>query len=209
MWLLKGILFLLRKYSSVQLLSRVRLFATPWTAARQASLSITNSWGLLKLMSIVLVMPSSHLFLCPTFNLSQHQGLFQWVSSSHWVSEVLEFQVQHQSFHENLGLISFKVDRLDLLAVQGTLKHLLHHHSSKASIHPFKFLIHPCQAFAKGSVWLLWWIDWKNVSKFSTSHSVAAPLFKRRILFPFEIRWTQAEHQNLPEISEQNKRFPW
>ena len=64
MWLLKGILFLLRKYSSVQLLSRVQLFATPWTAARQASLSITNSWGLLKLMSMESVMPSNHLILC-------------------------------------------------------------------------------------------------------------------------------------------------
>ena len=74
-------------FSSVQLLSHVQLFATPWTAACQASLSITNSWSLLKLMSLKLVMPPNHLILCcppssPVFNLSHHQGLFQWVSSA-------------------------------------------------------------------------------------------------------------------------------
>ena len=88
---------------SVQSLSPVWLFGTPWTAACQASLSITRSWSLLKLMSIELVMPSNHLiFHCPlfltTFNLSQHQGLFKWVISSHLVAKVLEFQLQHQSF---------------------------------------------------------------------------------------------------------------
>ena len=94
-WLIPGL-------SSVQSLSHVRLFATPWTAAQQVSLSITNSWSLLKLMSIESVMPSNHVILChfpspPDFNLSQHQGLFQWVSS-HQVAKVLEFQLQHQSF---------------------------------------------------------------------------------------------------------------
>ena len=69
----------------------------------------------------------------PAFNLSQHQGLFKWVSSSHQVTKVLEFQIQHQSFNEYPGLISFRMDWLDLLAVQGTLKSLLQHHSSKAS----------------------------------------------------------------------------
>ena len=86
-------------FSSVQSLSHVWLFATPWTAAYQASLSITNSQSLLKPMSIESVMPSNHLILSPpTFNLSQHQGLFKWVSSSHQVAKVLEFQLQHQSF---------------------------------------------------------------------------------------------------------------
>ena len=89
-------------FSSVQSLSRVRLSVTPWTAARQASLSITNSWSLLKFMSIESVMPSNHLILSspslPTFNLCQHQGLFQWISSLHQVAKVLEFQLQHQSF---------------------------------------------------------------------------------------------------------------
>ena len=86
--------------SSVQLLSRVWLFGTPWTIARQASLSITNSWSLLKLMSIESIQPSHPLLspFPPTFNLSQHQGLFKWVSSSHQVAKVLEFQLQHQSF---------------------------------------------------------------------------------------------------------------
>ena len=69
-----------------------------------------------------------------TFNLSQHQGLFQWVSSSHQVAKVLEFQLQHQSCNEHSGLVSFRIDWLDLLAVQETLKSLLLHHSSKASI---------------------------------------------------------------------------
>ena len=70
----------------------------------------------------------------PTFNLSQHQGLFKWISSSHQVAKVLEFQLQHQSFNEYSGLISFRMACLDLHAVQGTLKSLLQHHSSKASI---------------------------------------------------------------------------
>ena len=69
----------------------------------------------------------------PTFNLPQHQGLFKWISSSHQVAKVVEFQLQHQSFQWILGLISFRIDRLDLLAVQGTFKSLLQHHSSKAS----------------------------------------------------------------------------
>ena len=74
-------------------------------------------------------------FLSPlAFNLSQHQGLFQRVISSHWVAKLLEFQLQHQSSNEYAGLISFGIDWFDLLAVQGTLKDLLQHHSSKASI---------------------------------------------------------------------------
>ena len=81
--------------------SCVWLFVTPWTAACQASLSITNSRSLLKLMSIESMMPSNRLILSsssPTLNLSQYQGLFQWVSSSHQVDKLLEFQLQHQSF---------------------------------------------------------------------------------------------------------------
>ena len=88
--------------SSVQSLSRVQLFANPWIAAHQASLSITNSCSSLKLMSIESVMPSSHLTLCRPLllppNCSQDQSLFQWVNSLHEVAKVLEFQLQHQSF---------------------------------------------------------------------------------------------------------------
>ena len=87
---------------SVQSLSRVRLFATPWIAARRASLSTTKSRSLLRLMPIESVMPSSHLILSscspPAPNPSKHQGLFKWVNSLHEVTKVLEFQLQHQSF---------------------------------------------------------------------------------------------------------------
>ena len=101
---LRNILNLL-DVSSVQSFSHVWLFATSWTVACQASLSITNSRSLLKLTSIELVIPSNQLILChplsspsPTFNLFQHQCLFQWVSSSHQVAKILELQLQNQSF---------------------------------------------------------------------------------------------------------------
>ena len=123
---------------SVQSLSCVWLFATPWITARQASLSITNSQSLLKLVPIQLVMPSSHLILSspspPAPNPSQHQGLFQWVSSSNEVAKYWSFSFSISPSSEHPGLISFRMDWLDLLAVQGTLKSLLQHHSSKASI---------------------------------------------------------------------------
>ena len=88
---------------SVQSLSCVQLFVAPWTAACQASLSITNSWSLLRLMSMESVEPSNHFILCHPLlflpsTLPQHRGLFKWVSSSHQVAKVLEFQIQHQSF---------------------------------------------------------------------------------------------------------------
>ena len=124
-------------FSSVQSLSHVRLFETQWTTARQASLSITNSQSLLKLMPFELVMPSSHLILChphllppsifPSIRVFSNESALciRW--------QVLEFQLKHQSF-QHPGLISFRMDWLDLLAVQGTLKSLLQHHSSKASV---------------------------------------------------------------------------
>ena len=110
--------------------------ATPWTAAHQASMSITNSQSLLTPMSIASVMPSDPLLSLspPAFNLSQHQGLFQWVSSSHQVAKVWSFSFNISPTNEHPGLISFRMDWLDLLTVQGTLKSLLQHHSSKASI---------------------------------------------------------------------------
>ena len=111
---------------------------TPWTAAHQASPSITNSWSLLKLVSIEWwwIQPF-HLLLSPsppTFNHSQHHGLFKWVSSSHQVANILEFQFQHQSLQWIFRIAFFRMDWLDLLAVQGTLKSLLQYHISKASI---------------------------------------------------------------------------
>ena len=111
----------------VQTLGHVGAFVTLWTAACQASLSFTISWSLLKL-SVLWVgdaIQPPHPLLSPssTFSLSQPQGLFQWVSSSHQVAQVLELQLQHQSFSEYSGLISFRIDGFDL-AVQGTLKSL-------------------------------------------------------------------------------------
>ena len=99
----------------------------PMTTACQGPLSITNSWSLIKLMSIESVMPSNHLILSsslspPTVILSQHQGLFKWVSSSHQLAKILESQLQISPSNEYLGLISFRMDWVDLLAVQGTLK---------------------------------------------------------------------------------------
>ena len=124
---------------SVQLLSCVRLFATPWTAAHQASLSITNSGSLLKLMSIESVMPSNHLILCrpllPSPSIFPSIRVFSNESALHirWL-KYWNFSFNISPSSEHPGLISFKMDWLDLLAVQGTLKSLLQHHSSKASI---------------------------------------------------------------------------
>jgi len=127
------------QFSSVQLLSRVRLFATPWITAGQASLSITNSQSLPKLMSIELVMPSSHLiFCCPLLLLPPIPPSIRVFSNE----SILHMRwPKYRSFSfsiipskEHPGLISFRMNWLDLLAVQGTLKSLLQHHSSKASI---------------------------------------------------------------------------
>ena len=123
----------------VQSLSHVWLFATPWTTACQASLSITNSRSLPKFMSIELVMPSSHLILCcPLLLLPQIPPSIRAFSSEstlhmRWL-KYWSFSFSISPSKEHPGLISFRMDWLDLLAVQGTLKSLLQHHSSKASI---------------------------------------------------------------------------
>ena len=126
----------IRQFSSVQLLSHVQLFATPWTAAPQASLSITNSWRLLKLTSIELVMPSNHLILCcplllppsifPSIRVFTNESVLHIRWPKYW-----SFSFSISPSNEYSGLISFRMDWLDLLAVQGTLKSLLQHHSSK------------------------------------------------------------------------------
>ena len=126
-------------FSSVQLLSRVQLFVTPWTAACQASLSITNSQSLPKLMSIELVMPSNHLLLCrpllflpsifPSIRVFSNESVLCIRWPKYW-----SFSFNISPSNEHPGLISFRLEWLDLLAVQGTLKSLLQHHSSKASI---------------------------------------------------------------------------
>ena len=125
--------------SSIQLLSWVRLFATPWTAALQASLSITISQSLPKLMSIELVMPSNHLIFCcllvlppsifPSIRVFSNESVLHIRWPKYW-----SFSFSISPTNEHSGLISFRMDCLDLLAVQGTLKSLLQQHSSKASI---------------------------------------------------------------------------
>ena len=126
------------QFSSFQSLSRVRLFATPWIAAHRASLSITNSRSLLKLMSIESVMPSNHLILChplllpsipPSISVFSNESTLCMRWPKYW-----SFSFSISPSNEHQGLISFRMDWLDLLAVQGMLKSLLQHHSSKASI---------------------------------------------------------------------------
>ena len=127
------------QFSSVQSLSCVWLFATPWIASRQASLSITNSWSLLKLMPMKSVMPSNHLILCrplfllpsifPSIRVFPNESVRHIRWPQYW-----SFSFNINASNEHPGLISFRMDLLDLLAVQGTLKSLHRHRSSKASI---------------------------------------------------------------------------
>ena len=122
-------------FSAVQLLSRVQLFSTPWTAAHQASLSITSSQSLFKLMSIESVMPSNHLILChpPLFPPSVFPSIRVFSKDIRW-PKYWSFSFSISPSNEYSGLISFRMDWLDLLAVHGTLKRLFQHHSSKASV---------------------------------------------------------------------------
>ena len=125
--------------SSGQSLSCARLFVTPWTAARQASLSITNTWSLLKLMSIMSMMPSNHLIIChpllllpsifPSITVFSNEPVLHIRWPNYWS---LSFSISPSN--EYSRLISFRMDWLDLLTAQGTLKSLLQHNSSKTSI---------------------------------------------------------------------------
>ena len=136
---LSTILWMRRHLSSVQLLSRVQLFETPWAAACQASLSITNTWSLLKLMSIELVMSSNHLILYhpllflpsifPSIRVFSNESVLGIKWPNYWI-----FSFSISPSNEYSGLISFRIDWFDLLAVQGTLKSFIQHHSSKSSI---------------------------------------------------------------------------
>ena len=154
------------QFSSVEMLSHVRLFATPGTATHQASLSITNSPSLLKLMSIESVMPSNHLILChlflllpsifPSIRVFSKESVLHIRWPKYWS---FSFKISPSS--ECLGLISFRMDWLDLLAVQGTLKSLLQRHSSKASIlQCLAFfmvqLLHPYMTTGKTKALTIW-----------------------------------------------------
>ena len=127
------------QFSPVQSLSRTRLFVTPWNAAPWASLSITNSQSLLKLMSIESVMPFNHLILCcpllilpsvfPNIRVFSNKSIIFIRWPKYW-----SFSFSISSSNEYAGLISFSIDWFDLLAVQGTVKSLIQHHSSKAAV---------------------------------------------------------------------------
>ena len=143
------LLYISIQFSSVQSLSCVRLFVTPWTAARQASLSITNSRSLLKFMSIESVMPSNHLILChpliflpsifPNIRVFSNESALRTRWPEDW-----SFSLSISPSNEYFGLIFFRMDWLHHLAVQRTLKSLLQLHSSKASIlqHSALFMVH-------------------------------------------------------------------
>ena len=142
------------QFSSVQSLGRVWLFVTPWIAARQASLSITNSRSSPKLMSIESVMPSNHLILCrpllllppipPSIRVFSNESTLYMRWPKYW-----SFSFSVSPSKEHAGLISFRMDWLDLPAVQGTLKSLLQHHSSRASIlrHSDFFTVQPSHPY--------------------------------------------------------------
>ena len=168
---------ILMPFSSVQSLSRVRLFVTPWVAARQASLSITNSRSSLRLMSIESVMPFSHLILCcplllppsifPSIRAFSNESVLHIRWPNYW-----SFSFSISPSNEHPGLISFRMDWLDLLAVQGTLKSLLQHHSSKASILRCSAfftvqLSHPYMATGKAIALIRWTFVGKVISLLS------------------------------------------
>ena len=153
-------------FSSLQLLSHVRLFVIPWTAIRQASMSITNFQSLLKLMSIDSVMPSNHLILChpllllpsilPSIRVFSNESALHIRWPKYW-----SFSFSISSSNEYSGLIPFRMDWFDLLAVQGTLKSLVQYHSSKASIlqHSAFFMVqlsHPYMTTGKTVALIRW-----------------------------------------------------
>ena len=144
------------QFSSVQSLSCVRLFATPWTTGWQASRSITNSWSFLKLMSIKSVMPSNHLILCHSLlppSIFPRIKVFSKESVLHlrW-PKYCTFSFSISPSYDYSGIISLRMDWLDLLAAQGTLKSALQHHSSKAPI-----LWHSASLYSNSDIhtWLL------------------------------------------------------
>ena len=180
------------KISSVQLLSHVQLFATLWIAALQAFLSITNSQSLLKLMSIELLMPSNHLILyCPLLLTSIFPSIRVFSNESilriRW-SKYWSFSFNISPSSEYSGLISFRIDRLDFLAVQGTLKSLLQHHSSKASILQCSVffivqLSHPCMTTGKTIALTRWTFVGKVMSLFFNMLSRLVIAFLPRNIF--------------------------
>ena len=201
------------QFRSVQSLSRVWLFVTPWTAARQASLFITNSQSLLKLMSFELVMPSNHLILChpllllpsifPSIRVFSNESALHIRWPKDWS---FSFNISPSS--EYLGMISFRTDWLDLLAVQGTLKSLLQHHSSKASIlqHSASFTVqlsHPYVTTGKTRALTRWTFVGKVMSLFFNvlSRLIIAFLPRSKCLL---ISWLQLPYAVILELKKIN-----
>ena len=198
-------------FSSVQSLSHVWLFSTPWTAACQASLSITKSPSLLKLMSIESVMPSNHLILCwpllllpsifPSIRVFSNESILHIRWPKYW-----SFSFSISPYNECSGLISFMMDWLDLLAVQGTLKSLLQHHSSKASILRCSafFIVqlsHPYMTTGKIIAWTRWTFVGKVMSLLFNmlSRLVIAFLPRSKCLL---ISWLQSPYAVILEPKE-------
>ena len=187
----KGLVVL---FSSVQSLSHIRLLATPWTAPCQASLSNTNSQSLLKLMSTELVIPSNHLILChplllpssifPSIRVFSNESVLCIRWPKYWC-----FSFNINPSNEYSGLISFRIDWFDLLAVQGTLKSLLQHHSSKASIlqHSALFIVqlsHPYVTTRKTISLTIWICFSKAMSlHFNTLYKFVIAFFEGKSIF--------------------------
>ena len=194
------------KISSVQLLSQIQLFATPWTEACQAFLSITNSQNLLKLMSIELLMPRNHLILyCPLLLLTSIFPSIRVFSNEsvlriRW-SEYWSFSFSISPSTEYSGLISFRIDRLDLLAVQGTLKSLLQNHSTKASIlqRSVFFIVqlsHSCMTTGKTIALTRWTFVGKVMSLFFNMLSrFSSVQFSHSVMWMF-YNFTQRKHNS-------------
>ena len=208
----------------VQLLSHVRLFANSWTAACQASLSITNSWSLLKLISIKSVMPSNHLILCcprllpPSIFTSIRVFSSESVLHIRW-PKYWSFSFSISPSNEYSGLISFRIDWFDLFAVQGTLKSLLQHHSSKALIllHSAFFVVqlsHPYMTTGKTIALTRWTFVGKVMSMILNMLSRLITAFFPVVMYGCE-SWTikKAEHQRIDadELWCQRRllRVPW
>ena len=198
------------QFSSVQSLSRVRLFITPWTAARQASLSITNSQSLLKLMPIESVMPSIHLILChpllllpsifPSIRVFSNESTLRIRWPKYW-----SFSFNISPSNEYTGLISFRMDWLDLLAVQGTLKSLLQHHSSKTSSlqHSAFFTVQLSQPYmTTGKTIVL--TKWTFVGKVMFLLLMAT----HSSILAWKISWTE-EPGGLQSMGSQSVRDDW
>ena len=196
------------QFSSVQSLSRVRLYATPWTASRQASLSITNSRSSLKLTSIESMMLSSHLILCrpilllppipPSIRVFSNESALCMRWPKYW-----SFSLSINPSNEHPGLSSFRMERLDVLAVQGTLKSLLQHHSSKHQFfrtqHSSQSNSHPYVTMGKTIVLTRWTFVGKVMSLLSNMLSRLVITFlprSKRLL----ISWLQSPSAVILEL---------